>query len=184
MQYFGCGWTTTSFQEGHRQVTGEMGPFHAAARPHAGATANDGPVFMVQGAYDVAVRPPAMEWFNQRRNPADKLWYGQFDHGSASGSFQGHPNRRFEQWQYALHAWFDKHLQGRDVDTGPPVEIFVNGERSRSARSAPTSRSHRHRVAPPGADADAVPDVDGARALDAAAGGLGQRDLPRLVGER
>jgi uncharacterized protein len=140
MQYFGCGWTTTSFQEGHRQVTGEMGPFHAARDHTRGATANDIPVFMVQGVYDRAVRPPALDWFNQRRNPADKLWYGQFDHGSASGSFEGHPNRRFAQWQYALHAWFDKHLQERDVETGPPVEIFVNGERTRGE----AIRAHEH----------------------------------------
>jgi hypothetical protein len=29
---------------------------------------------------------------------------------------------------YAIHAWFDKHLMQRDVDTGPPVEVFLNGE--------------------------------------------------------
>jgi uncharacterized protein len=128
MQYFGCSWTTTSLQEGHRQVTGEMGPFHAARDHTAGATAWDGPVFMIQGVYDRAVRPPALPWFNARKDPRDKLWYGQYDHGSGV-----HPNRRFEQWQYALHAWFDHHLQGRDVDTGPPVELFVNGERTRGA---------------------------------------------------
>jgi uncharacterized protein len=127
MQYFGCGWTTTSLQEAHRQVTGEMGPFHAQRDHTAAATAWDGPVFMVQGVYDNAVRPPALDWFNQRRDPRDKLWYGQWDHGS-----DVHPNRRGWQWVTALHVWFDRHLAQRDVDTGPPVEVFVNGERTRS----------------------------------------------------
>jgi hypothetical protein len=39
-----------------------------------------------------------------------------------------HPTCRFEQFQYAVHAWFDHHLQGRDVDTGPAVEAFLNAE--------------------------------------------------------
>jgi uncharacterized protein len=132
MEYYGCGWTTTSFQDGHRQLTGEYSAFHAERDHTAGATAWDGPVFLVQGLYDNAVRPNAMDWFTDRDNSEDKLWYGQFDHGSAAGGFEGHPNRRFEQWQYALHAWFDKHLDGRDVDTGPPVELFMNGEPTRS----------------------------------------------------
>jgi uncharacterized protein len=124
-----CGLTTSSIpNEGHRQVTGEMGPFHAQRDHTEGATAFDGSVFMVQGTYDVAVRPPAMRWFDARKDPRDKLWYGQWDHGSGV-----HPNRRFEQWVGALHAWFDAELQQRDVETGPPVEVFVNGERTRSA---------------------------------------------------
>ena len=48
--------------------------------------------------------------------------------GDGDGAASRHPNCRFEQWQYALHAWFDKHLQQRDVDTGPAVEAFLNGE--------------------------------------------------------
>jgi uncharacterized protein len=133
MEYFGCGWTTTSFQDGHRQLTGEYSAFHAERDHSEGATAWDGPVFLVQGLYDNAVRPNAMDWFTDRDNPEDKLWYGQFDHGSAVGGFEGHPNRRFDQWQFALHAWFDKHLAGNDVDTGPAVELFMNNEPSRSA---------------------------------------------------
>jgi uncharacterized protein len=132
MEYFGCGWTTTSFQDGHRQLTGEYSAFHAERDHTAGATEWDGPVFLIQGLYDNAVRPNAMDWFTARDNDEDKLWYGQFDHGSAVGGFEGHPNRRFEQWQYALHAWFDKHLDGRDVETGAPVELFMNGEPTRS----------------------------------------------------
>jgi uncharacterized protein len=127
MQYFGCGLSTISLQDGHRQVTGEMGPFHTQRDHTAGATAARIPVFLIQGTYDRAVRPPAMDWFNKRKHPGDKLWYGQFDHGSGA-----HPNRRGEQWVKALHAWFDKHLMQRHVDTGPPVEVFVNGERTRT----------------------------------------------------
>lgn len=128
MQFFGCGFTTSSFQEGHRQVTGEYAAFHAERDHTEGATAAAIPAFLIQGTYDNAVRPPAMDWFNKRDNDGDKLWYGQWDHGSGV-----HPNRRGTQWQFALHAWFDKHLQDRDVDTGPPVEVFVNGERTRGA---------------------------------------------------
>ncbi|MGH7425562.1 MAG: CocE/NonD family hydrolase C-terminal non-catalytic domain-containing protein, partial [Candidatus Methylomirabilales bacterium] len=35
------------------------------------------------------------------------------------------PRYRGYQWTYALQAWFDKHLKGLDVDTGPPVEVFL-----------------------------------------------------------
>ena len=63
-------------------------------------------------------------------NAEDKVWLGQWDHGGSAGSCAGnrgpHPNCRFAQWQFALHAWFDKHLQQRDIDTGPNVEVFLN----------------------------------------------------------
>lgn len=131
-EYTGCGVTTISLLDGPGQVTGQMGMFHAARDHTQGARLADIPVFMVQGTYDRAVRPPALEWFNQRQNPDDKLWYGQWDHGSPGGSFEGHPNRRGEQWVGALHAWFDKHLMQRDVDTGPPVEVFFNNELTRN----------------------------------------------------
>ncbi|MGH2711789.1 MAG: CocE/NonD family hydrolase C-terminal non-catalytic domain-containing protein, partial [Actinomycetota bacterium] len=55
-----------------------------------------------------------------------KLWFGQWHHGSTDFPY---PNDRFEQWTGALHAWFDRHLQQRDVDTGPPVELFLNDGR-------------------------------------------------------
>ena len=63
------------------------------------------------------------------------MWIGQWDHGSTNGRCGDartapalHPTCRFDQFQYALHAWFDKHLEQRDVDTGPAVEVFLNGE--------------------------------------------------------
>jgi uncharacterized protein len=162
MQFFGCGLTTSSLQEGHRQVTGEYAAFHAERDHTAAATAADIPVFLIQGTYDNAVRPPAMDWFDKRRNPEDKLWYGQFDHGSASGAFTGHPNRRFAQWQFALHAWFDAHLQGRDVETGPPVEVFINGERTRAAAIRAHDRVYTDTAWPTRAQRLTLyPDVDG-----------------------
>jgi predicted acyl esterase len=67
------------------------------------------------------------------------VWVGQWDHGSAGATTceqadeAGHVTCRFEQWQYALHAWFDHHLKGMDVDTGPSVEAFLNGDRVSTA---------------------------------------------------
>ena len=63
-----------------------------------------------------------MDWFTRRGGrPGDKPWIGQWDHGSGCC-----PTRRGIQWTYALHAWFDKQLAQRDVDTGPPVELFMS----------------------------------------------------------
>jgi hypothetical protein len=79
-------------------------------------------VFLVHGVNDNAARVSAMQWFTDRggrRN--DKLWLGQWDHGVGCC-----PNRRGLQWTAALHAWFDKWLARRKVDTGPPVEVFLS----------------------------------------------------------
>ena len=63
-----------------------------------------------------------MQWFTNRAGRAgDKLWLGQWDHGIGCC-----PNRRGEQWTAALHAWFDRQLAGRDVETGPAVEVFMS----------------------------------------------------------
>ena len=106
--------------------------WHARRDYRQGALDADIPVFMIHGVNDNAARIPAAEWFfaNRYERPGDKVWIGQWDHGSAANTScsQGHPNCRFEQWQYALHAWFDKHLAQRDVDTGPAVEAFLNGD--------------------------------------------------------
>jgi predicted acyl esterase len=92
---------------------------------------------MIHGVNDNAARIPAAEWFFGGRfdRAQDKVWIGQWDHGSTngrcgtpSGQRTLHPTCRFEQMQYALHAWFDKHLAQRDVETGPAVEAFLNGE--------------------------------------------------------
>ncbi|HSK23140.1 MAG TPA: CocE/NonD family hydrolase [Egicoccus sp.] len=131
----GCGLQNSAATAGHGQATGEWQAWHTVRDHRAGAAAWDGPIFMIHGVNDNAARIPAAEWFFADRdpNPTDKVWIGQWDHGSAGATScaeaesVGHVNCRFEQWKYALHAWFDKHLQHRDVRTGPPVEAFLNG---------------------------------------------------------
>ena len=77
---------------------------------------------MVHGVNDNAARVAGMDWFTQRGGrDGDKIWLGQWDHGSGCC-----PTRRGIQWTYALHAWFDKHLAQRDVETGPAAELFLS----------------------------------------------------------
>ena len=133
MTYFGCGAQNSAATAGHGQANGEYQEWHAERDWRAGATRAPIPIFMIHGVNDNAARIPAAEWFFGRRfNRAhDKVWLGQWDHGSSGNTTcsEAHVNCRFEQWQYALHAWFDKHLQRRNVDTGPPVEVFLNGKK-------------------------------------------------------
>ncbi|MBS3941913.1 MAG: CocE/NonD family hydrolase [Actinobacteria bacterium] len=132
----GCGLQHSAATAGHGQATGEWQAWHTVRDHRAGAAAWEGPIFMIHGVNDNAARIPAAEWFfgDRAPNPADKVWVGQWDHGSAGATTcreaesVGHVNCRFDQWKYALHAWFDKHLQHRDVATGPAVEAFLNGE--------------------------------------------------------
>ena len=137
----GCGMQHSAAISGTGQVTGQYELWHARRDHRQGAMEADIPVFMIHGVHDNAARIPAAEWFfNGRYNrPGDKVWVGQWDHGSTNGRCGdesnrrvAHPTCRFEQMQYAIHAWFDKHLAGRDVDTGPAVEAFLNGEQPMS----------------------------------------------------
>ena len=132
----GCGLPNSAAFAGPGQVTGEYEAWHAQRDSGAGAQAADIPIFMIHGANDNAARIPAAEWFFGGRfdRAQDKVWVGQWDHGSTNGrcgDTEGvrvaHPTCRFEQMQYAVHAWFDKHLAGRKVSTGPAVEAFLNG---------------------------------------------------------
>ncbi|WP_052664240.1 CocE/NonD family hydrolase [Nitriliruptor alkaliphilus] len=129
---FGCGLQNSAITAGHGQVTGQYQGWHAERDWREGAAAADIPIFMIHGVNDNAARIPAAEWFFADRTPRadDKTWIGQWDHGSAGNTTcsEGHVTCRFDQWKYALHAWFDLHLQGRDVPTGPSVEAFLNGE--------------------------------------------------------
>jgi uncharacterized protein len=129
---FGCGLQHSAGLAGHGQLTGEYQDWHAQRDWGARAAKADIPIFMIHGVNDNAARIPAAEWFFGDRVPRadDKVWIGQWDHGSAGNTTcsSGHVNCRFDQWKYALHAWFDKHLKGMDVDTGPTVESFLNGE--------------------------------------------------------
>ncbi|MEX0659502.1 MAG: CocE/NonD family hydrolase [Egibacteraceae bacterium] len=128
-----CGFNNSALLAGHGQVTGQYQAWHGERDHRAGATAADIPVFMIHGVNDNAARIPSAEWFFGERfdRPGDKVWLGQWDHGSDGNTTceEAHVTCRFDQWQYALHAWFDHHLQHRDVETGPPVEVFLNGDR-------------------------------------------------------
>lgn len=147
MEYFACGAPNSSLTAGHGQVTGQYQQWHAERDHRKEATKAKIPIFIIHGVNDNAARIPAAEWFFGRRfnRPGDKVWLGQWDHGSGGSScVEGHPNCRFEQWQYALHAWFDRHLQGRKVDTGPPVEVFLNDDEVWTSRSwsKPKRKTH------------------------------------------
>ena len=122
-----------------------------------GVTDSDIPIFAVHGVNDNAARIPALDWFHNRYGrqdqPGDKAWIGQWDHGS-----NYYPNDRTcpqhdvapphncpnDQWTLALHAWFDKHLKNKNINTGPATEIFLSDRRSVwQAREWPPRPSNR-----------------------------------------
>ncbi|RZU30670.1 CocE/NonD family hydrolase [Blastococcus saxobsidens] len=118
----GCGLPNSSLTAGEAQLSGQYTSWHGERDWRAAATAADLPVFMVHGVNDNAARVAGMDWFTQRGGrDGDKIWLGQWDHGSGCC-----PTRRGIQWTYALHAWFDKHLAQRDVETGPAAELFLS----------------------------------------------------------
>jgi predicted acyl esterase len=131
-QYFGCGWQSSAFTHGESNYTGQYKAWHAERDWTQEIKDVDIPVFMIHGTQDNAARIPAAEWFfgDREPNPADKVWLGQWNHGGTTASTCGvvHVNCRRGQWTEALHAWFDKHLAQADIDTGPPVEVFLNDD--------------------------------------------------------
>ncbi|GAA2071549.1 CocE/NonD family hydrolase [Actinomadura alba] len=132
----GCGLPNSSLVTGEDQASGRYAPWHAERDWRAAATAADIPVFMVHGVNDNAARVAGMEWFTKRGGrTGDKIWLGQWDHGSGCC-----PTRRGIQWTYALHAWFDKHLAGRKVDTGPAAELFLSDGTFEGARTGDRSQ--------------------------------------------
>ncbi len=156
----GCGMQNSAVLAGSGQVTGQYESWHAARDFDDEALAADLPIFMVHGVNDNAARIPAAEWFFGGRfmQPGDKVWLGNWDHGSTNGRCGDpnnaralHPNCRFDQWKYALHAWFDHHLAQRtwtdengavhEIDTGPAVEAFLNGREAENVATVvnPTS---------------------------------------------
>ncbi|MBW3662012.1 MAG: CocE/NonD family hydrolase [Actinobacteria bacterium] len=144
----GCGWKSSAALSGPGQYTGQYERWHAERDWRALASEADIPVFMIHGVNDNAARIPAAEWFFGHRfmRPGDKVWIGQWDHGSTNGRCGdvdnkrvSHPTCRFDQMKYAIHAWFDKHLKQMDVDTGPAVEAFLNAESARPTGSNPNS---------------------------------------------
>ena len=135
-EQIGCGAGTSAYTAGHGQATGEYQAWHAQRGWREGASAADIPIFMVHGINDNAARITAAEWFFGDRlgRDGDKVWLSQHDHGSPGATTcedadgYGHPTCRFDQWTYALHAWFDHHLMETGVDTGAPVELFLDDE--------------------------------------------------------
>ncbi|MFP5308033.1 MAG: CocE/NonD family hydrolase [Actinomycetes bacterium] len=135
MDDFGCGMKNSAAISGAGQVTGASDLWHAERDWGKLASEWDGSIFMIHGVNDNAARIPAAEWFfgNRYQRPGDKVWIGQWDHGSTNGRCGSptnqrvlHPTCRFDQFTHALHAWFDAELKGMDVDTGPAVEAFLN----------------------------------------------------------
>jgi putative CocE/NonD family hydrolase len=128
MEETGCGADNSALVAGEDQFSGRYADWHLERDWNRGATQADIPVFAVHGINDNAARVGALEWYFERRNPQDKLWLGQWDHGSPCC-----PTHRGIQWTYALHAWFDKQLAQRKVNTGPPMELFLADDQSFSA---------------------------------------------------
>lgn len=133
MQYFGCGATQSAAVTGEAYASGAEVEWHRERDYRKGATKSKIPSFLVHGINDNAARVAATDWFIDRNGrPGDKAWIGQWDHGS-----DRFPNNRTclqtapeackdDEWTSALHAWFDKHLLQKKVDTGPAVEVFLN----------------------------------------------------------
>lgn len=122
MEYFGCGATQSAAVTGEAYFSGAYTQWHKERDFRKGATKSKIPMFVVHGVNDNAARIAALDWFLARDGRrGDKAWIGQWDHGSGCC-----PNRREGHWTLALHAWFDKHLLKRKVNTGPPVEVFLN----------------------------------------------------------
>ena len=112
-----CGAPMSSpLYQGEKYTSGARDEWHKA-HDWRDATRSPVPVFLVHGVSDYSVRINAIEWFSQRRRAGDKVWIGQWGHRDPP---------REDQWMRALHAWFDKHLLGRRVPTGPPAEVFLN----------------------------------------------------------
>jgi predicted acyl esterase len=132
-QYAGCGATQSSAATGEAYFSGAWTAWHEERDWREGATKADIPVFIVHGVNDNAARIMASDWFIDRNGrPGDKAWIGQWDHGSGR-----YPNSRTclqtakeqcedDEWTSALHAWFDKTLLQKKVDTGPALELFLN----------------------------------------------------------
>jgi uncharacterized protein len=103
------------------QYFGQEAQWHKDRDAAKEAAAWPGHVFLVHGTHDQAARISNMYWFTARHRDGDKLFIGQWDHGIGCC-----PNQRGIQWTEALHAWFDRQLLMKDVDTGPPVEAYLN----------------------------------------------------------
>jgi uncharacterized protein len=128
MEDTGCGLPNSAAVAGEDQLSGRYADWHAQRDWADRATDADIPVFLFHGVNDNAARVTAAQWFFERGGrEGDKVWIGQWNHDSV--------NHRRDQWTKALHAWFDRHLAQRDVDTGPAVEAFLSGGTFATART-------------------------------------------------
>lgn len=119
-----CGLPQSPAFTGESLLSGQRIAWHEDRDWRARAASWRGTVFLVHGVNDANARITGMEWlYRHALHNDDKVWIGQWDHGSGCC-----PNQRGTQWTFALHAWLDKQLLKRDVDTGPKVEAFVNAE--------------------------------------------------------
>ena len=82
MEETGCGAPDSALTAGEDQFSGRYADWHLQRDWNDEVTDADIPVFGVHGINDNAARVGALEWFFERRNPQDKLWLGQWDHGS------------------------------------------------------------------------------------------------------
>jgi predicted acyl esterase len=136
-EYAGCEWTqSTLVTQKEMYMSGVETAWHRERDHKAAATSARLPVFLAQGVDDGAVRSDEIDWFTARGFPMDKLWLGQWHHGTTDNP---EPNARGVHWTNAIHAWFDRHLKGSPVSTGPPVEIFLNNKRVLVPRSWPAA---------------------------------------------
>ena len=102
----------------------------------------NGSVWIVHGLEDWNVNPSqVVPWINQLQDAGipTKAWLGVWGHHYPDRSDE-HRNVRWD-WAEKTVQWFDKWLKGRDVDTGPAVEVedrlFVwRGEDSYPPRDA------------------------------------------------
>lgn len=163
MEDFGCGLPNSSLVAGEDQLSGRYAGWHAERDWSEDATAADIPVFLWHGVNDGAARVLSMEWFSERQGrPGDKLWLGQWDHGSGCC-----PTRRGIQATYAMHTWFDKHLAQRDVDTGAPVEVFLSDGTFEEATEGQRDQIYTADAWPtPSRELMLTPSADGALAGD------------------
>jgi uncharacterized protein len=125
----GCQAFNSAFTSGEDQLSGRYVKWHEDRDASAGAAGFNGPIFLIHGVNDNAARIAAADWFLDRGRADDKAWIGQWDHGSNVA-----PTRRVMQATKAIHSWFDKHLAGRDVDTGPQLEAFLSDSTFAEAR--------------------------------------------------
>jgi predicted acyl esterase len=156
----GCGLPNSSLTAGEAQLSGQYTAWHGERDWREAATAADIPVFMVHGVNDNAARVAGMEWFTKRDGrDGDKIWLGQWDHGSGCC-----PTRRGIQWTYALHAWFDKHLAERRVQTGPDAELFLSDGTFEGSRTGDRTQVLTDSQWPPanGRSLSLFPSADGA----------------------